>query len=114
MLQLAHDIIMAINNRFSGRRIVRRRLANVNDLVIIDVDVIIDIVVIAVVVGFERRVEHLDVRVSGQTAARLPVCLQPAGADVLAAALGALVRSLVGVQPAVQLQVNELRELGRT
>lgn len=38
---------------------------------------------------------------------------QTAGADVLLLAAAARVRPLVGVQPLVQLQVDELREFGR-
>ena len=49
----------------------------------------------------------------GHAAAGLPVGLEAAGADVLALALRALVGPLVGVQAPVQLEVHELRELGR-
>ena len=40
--------------------------------------------------------------------------LQAAGADVLLVALRAFERPLVGVETLVQLQVDELREFGRT
>lgn len=49
----------------------------------------------------------------GPAGSGFPVRAQPGSADVLLLAGLARVRALVGVQPLVQLQVHELRELGR-
>lgn len=51
---------------------------------------------------------------AGFAIGRLPVRPQSAGADVFLLASAARVRPLVGVQPFVEFQVDELRKFGRT
>ena len=75
-----------------------------------------DIGAVAVVAGGIGRRPlqgHLLLEAAGLAVGRLPVSAQPAGADVLLLAAAARVGPLVGVQPLVQLEVDELGELGR-